>query len=106
MVNINPYLSFVEQEIALILIKKTYDQELEDTKCQQIAKQVLEIIPESINIEELEKVLPKISELYSGFSVITLKYLSLINKKTSDEKIDNVRKKINHILYGSNIVRN
>lgn len=103
---INPYLSLVEQEIALILIKKTYDQELEDSQCQQIASKVLALIPESINMEGLEKVLPKISELYPGFSGISLKYLSLINKKTSDQKIDNVRKKINHILYGSTIVRN
>lgn len=106
MVQINPYLSSVEQEIALILIKKTYDQELEDAQCQQIASQVLELIPESIDMEGLEKVLPKITELYPGFSGISLKYLSLINKKTSDKKIDNVRKKINHILYGSTVIRN
>lgn len=106
MVQINPFVSSVEQEIALTLIKKTYDQELEDTQCQQIAKKILELIPESIDMEGLEKVLPKITELYPGFSGISLKYLSLINKKTSDQKIDNVRKKINNILYGSNIVRN
>lgn len=101
MVQANPFLSPIEQEIALVLIKKTYDQELDENNCGKIARQALELLPEKINISELEKALPKLKEIYFGFSGISIKYLHLVNKKISKEKIENVREKINHILYGT-----
>lgn len=106
MTQTNPFLSSIEQEIALILIKKTYDQEIDENHCSKIAKQTLELFPERIDINELEQALPKLKEIYSGFSEISIRYLNLINKKRSDEKIDKVREKINHILYDANISRN
>ena len=103
MAQVNPFLSPIEQEIALILIKKTYDQELDENHCSKIAKQTLELFPERIDMGELEQALPKLKELYSGFSEISIKYLNLIDKKRNDKKVNKIREKINHILYGPKI---
>jgi len=101
MVQTNLFLSSIEQEVALILIKKTYDQELDENNCGKIAQKILELLPEKINTIELEKALPKLKEIFPGISEVSNKYQSLINKKSSEEKIDSVRQKINHILYGT-----
>jgi hypothetical protein len=102
MTKINPFLSPIEQEIALILIKKTYDQEIDENRCAKIARQILELFPENIDIELLEKNLPKLKEIYSELTPLIIKYLELINNKKSKEQIEQVKRKINHILYGTN----
>jgi hypothetical protein len=106
MTQVNQFLSSIEKEIALLLIKKTRNLELDENNCRKIAKQTLELFPERINVEELEQALPKLKEIYSGFSEISIKYLNLINNKTTNDKTDKVREKINHILYGANNTRN
>jgi len=103
MAQVNPFLLPIEQEIALILIKKTYDQELNENHCSKIAKQILELFPENIDMELLEKTLPKLKEIYSELSPVCIKYLDLINNKKSKEQIEQIKTKINHILYGTKI---
>jgi len=102
MTQINPFLSPIEQEIALLLIRKSYNQELDENHCSKIAKQVLELFPENISIELLEKRLLKLKEIYSELTLITIKYLKLINNKKSKEQIEQIKLKINNILYGTN----
>ncbi len=103
MTRINPFLSPIEEEIALLLIRKTYDQELNENHCSKIAKQVLELFPENISEELLEKRLIKLKEIYSELALITIKYLRLINNKKSKEQIEQIKQKINNILYGTKI---
>lgn len=93
----------IEYEIALLLIEKTYDQELDENHCLKIAKQVLQLLPENIDIEMLEKSLPKLKEIYSGLAPLSIKYLGLINRKKSKEQIEQVKQKIKHILYGTKL---
>lgn len=97
------FLPKIEYEIALVLIKKTYDQELDENHSSIIAKQVLQLFPENIDIELLEKSLPKLKEIYSELAPVSIKYLQLINNKKSKEQIEQVKEKINHILYGTKI---
>jgi len=97
------FLPKIEYEIALILIKKTYNQELDENRASTIAKQILQLFPENINIKLLEKTLPKLKEIYSELAPVSIKYLQLINKQKSKEQIEQVKQKINHILYGTNI---
>lgn len=97
------FLPKIEYEIALILIKKTYDQELDENQSSIIAKQVLQLFPENISEDTLEKALPKLKEIYSELAPVSIKYLDLINRKKSKEQIEQVKQKINHILYGTNI---
>lgn len=98
----NQFLPKIEYEIALTLIKKTYDQELDENHCSTIAKHVLQLFPENISEEMLEKALPKLKEIYSELAPISIKYLDLINNKKTKEQIEQVKQKINHILYGTN----
>lgn len=93
----------IEKEIALLLIRKTYDQELDENHCSKIAKQVLELFPENIDIELFEKTLPKLKEIYFELTPLNIKYLRLINDKKSKEQIEQIKTKINHILYGTKI---
>jgi len=96
------FLPKIEYEIALVLIKKTYDQDLDENHCSTIAKQVLQLFPENISEDALEKTLPKLKDIYSEFAPVSIKYLDLINNKKSKEQIEQVKQKINHILYGTN----
>lgn len=99
---VTKYLPKIEHDIALLLIRKTYDQKLDKSSCSKIAKQVLELLPKNIDLELLEETLPKLKEVYWEFSPIGLKYLNLINNKKSKEEIDEIKQKINNILYGAN----
>lgn len=95
------FLHQIENEIAQLLISKTHDQELDESHCSQIAKQVLELFPENINIELLEKSLPKLKEIYSELASLSIKYQELINDKRSEEQIEQIKHKISNILYGT-----
>jgi len=96
------FLPKIEYEIALVLIKKTYDQELDENHCSTIAKQVLQLFPENIGEDTLEKALPKLKDIYSELAPVSIKYLDLINSKKSKEQIEQVKQKINNILYEAN----
>jgi uncharacterized membrane-anchored protein YjiN (DUF445 family) len=92
----------LEYDIALTLIKKTYYQEIDEKKCSEIAKKVLELLPENSDLETIKKSLLKLKESYFNvLSQIITKYLVIANKET-EEQINQVKQKINHILYGSN----
>ena len=99
------YLTQIEFEIALFLIQKTYDQEIDELHCSIIAKKVLELLPENIGLEKLGISLTKLRDIYSELSPIALKYLDLINKAESQNQIEHMNLKINKILYGSNFRR-
>jgi len=81
------FLPQIKKEIALLLIRKTCDQELDENHCSKIAKQVLELFPEDIDIELLEKTLPKLKEIYSELTPLIIKYLGLINNDKSKEQV-------------------
>ena len=97
------FLPKIEYEIALLLIKKTSNQELDENHSSIIAKQVLQLFPKNLDIELLEKSLPRLKEIYSELAPVSIKYLELINNKKSKEQMEQVKQKINHILYGTNI---
>lgn len=96
------FLPKIEYDISLFLIKKTYDQELDENHCSKIAKQVLELFPENIELDLLEKALPKLNGIYPELATVSIKYLNLINNRKSTQQIEQVKQKINHILYGPN----
>lgn len=98
----NYLLPKIEYEVALVLIKKTYDQELDENQCSTIAKQMLQLFPENIDEDTLEKTLIKLKDIYSELAPIGIKYLNIINKKRSEDQIEQVKQKINNIIYGSN----
>ena len=92
----------LEYDIALTLIKKTYYQEIDEKNCSEIAKKVLELLPENSDLETIKKSLLKLKESYFNvLSQIITKYLVIANKET-EKQINQVKQKINHILYGFN----
>jgi len=44
----------LEYDIALTLIKKTYYQEIDEKNCSEIAKKVLELLPENSDLETIK----------------------------------------------------
>jgi uncharacterized membrane-anchored protein YjiN (DUF445 family) len=97
----------LEYDIALTLIKKTYYQEIDEKKCSEIAKKVLELLPENSDLETIKKSLLKLKESYFNvLSQIITKYLEIIANRETEEQINQVKQKINHILYGSRTNRN
>jgi len=69
------FLPKIEYDIALLLIKKTSTQELDEKHCSVIAKEVLKLLPENIELDVLENILPKLKEIYPEFAPISIKYL-------------------------------
>jgi len=99
----NSLLSSIECDIAKVLIEETTAQKISEEDCEKVAKEILKLLPENISLTELEKILPKLKEVYPDLAKISIKYLDSIEKKISEEKIVNIRQKINQILYGTKI---
>jgi|YNPBryulayer2012_1023412.scaffolds.fasta_scaffold03290_3 uncharacterized membrane-anchored protein YjiN (DUF445 family) len=79
----------LEQDIALTLIEKTYYQEIDEKNCSEIAKKVLELLPENSDLETIKKTLLKLKESYFNvLSQIITKYLEIITNRETEEQIN------------------
>ncbi|MEI6532664.1 MAG: hypothetical protein WCO06_02375 [Candidatus Roizmanbacteria bacterium] len=94
-----PILAQIESEIALFLIKKVSDRELDEKECAHIAQQVLDLFPENIDDKFLENAFPHLKEIYPELTSIYIKYSKMLHDKKNSKQIEHVKEKIQDILY-------
>jgi len=88
----------LENDLALLLLEKLYEEELSFEKAQEIAKFILKAIPENVSERELEKILPTLDDKFSELCPVVLKYL----RKKEEIKTNREIEKIKKVLKGKN----
>lgn len=81
----------VEKDLALLLLEKLQKQEINFKKAQEIAKFILQAIPENISDQELLKVIPKLDDNFSELAPIVLKYLKKQKEIETNQQIEKIK---------------
>ena len=84
-------LSRLESDLALLLLKKLYEQEIGWEKAKSIAKFILKAIPENISDDELLKIIPKLDDNFPQLASIVIKYLEMPDKIKREKEIEKIR---------------
>ena len=84
-------LSQVEKDLALLLLRKLYEREIDFKKAQEIAKFILKAIPENISDDELLKIIPKLDDNFPQLASIVIKYLEMPDKIKREKEIEKIR---------------
>ncbi len=82
----------LEKDLALLLLKKLYERQIDFKKAQEIAKYILKAIPENITEVELLKIIPKLDDNFPELAPIVIKYLREPDRLQTEKEIQKIRK--------------
>lgn len=82
----------IEKDLALLLLEKLYNQEIDFKRAQEMAKFILKAIPENISDGELMKVIPKLDDNFTELCPIVLKYLKRKEEMETNQEIKRIKK--------------